>query len=178
MQRLTFLDESALPFRLDPDRFVSWLHRELPEEIYLDLPYHATVDSMCEYACLYVSMLLRDDPISRDLSIYYGKFGTIYEHYWLGLGNLFIDLTLQQFDHSAPRLAITTSHNERVEGRYSYLSEPTAVHEYLSENRALEFYTDPITMIRPPKAIELQQMKARILEPTLSLSGNTQGYIL
>jgi hypothetical protein len=151
-KELEFL-EKEFDFKLDPDHFIKWLAAE-GQEITGD--YRHDVGSMCEYSCLYIAMLLSDKQLKGNMKIYYGDFG-FFEHYWIGYTidgiEYFIDLTLQQFDKNAPKLAIVKAINEKVSGCYSYLSEGESPQEYLKRKEAFKFYSNPITMAPAPYKI-------------------------
>ena len=136
-------------FELSTDHFIEWLKAE-GEEVIGD--YKIDVSSMCEYSCLYASMMLSDKELKGDMKIYYGKFG-FWEHYWLGYTfngqEYFIDLTLQQFNQNSPKLAVSKASNERVSGSYSSLSDGEPIKDYLERQRAFMFYTNPKTMEKP-----------------------------
>lgn len=147
--KLNFLD-NKFDFDISPNHFLEWLKLE-GEEISGD--YEHDVTSMCEYSCLYISMLLYNTKLKGDMRVYYGNVG-ISEHYWIGYKidnkEYFIDLTYKQFDKDAPRLTITEKMNEQVNGGYSFLSEGTPIKEYVDQKEGFEFYTNPITMENPP----------------------------
>ena len=147
-KEIEFLD-IKFDFELSADHFIEWLKVEDMEVVG---NYKIDVSSMCEYSCLYVFMMLSDAKLKGDMKIYYGKFG-FWEHYWLGytLDNqeYFIDLTLQQFNENAPKIAISKASNERVSGSYSYLSDGEPIQEYLERQEAFKFYTNPKTMQKP-----------------------------
>ena len=147
-KEIQFID-MKFDFELSPDHFIEWLKAE-GEEVIGD--YKIDVYSMCEYSCLYASMMLSDKQLKGDMKIYYGKF-VFWEHYWLGYTfngqEYFIDLTLQQFNENAPKLAISKAINERVSGSYSSLSEGEPIKDYLERQRAFMFYTNPKTMEKP-----------------------------
>lgn len=151
--KLDYLDKD-FGFEINPNSFIEWLKMEGQE---ISGVYKHDVTSMCEYSCLYISMLLYDIELPGDMYVYYGKFG-MFEHYWICYKvdgeEYFIDLTLNQFV-SCPRLAITKSMNERVSGGYSYLSDDDdkgiTIREYVDSKRGFEFYTNPVTMQKPER---------------------------
>jgi len=147
-KEIEFVD-MKFDFELSTDHFIEWLKAE-GEEVIGD--YKIDVSSMCEYSCLYASMMLSDKELKGDMKIYYGKFG-FWGHYWLGYTingeEYFIDLTLQQFNQNAPKLAISKASNERVSGNYSSLSDGEPIKNYLERQRAFMFYTNPKTMEKP-----------------------------
>lgn len=130
-----------LDFKLDPQHFMDWLELE-NQEVWGD--YRTDCASMCEYSCLYVSMLLHKKKLKGELKIISGSFG-FWEHYWLQYTykgvQYFIDLTLQQFVKDSPKCAISLGTPEVDNGyRNFYYIE---VEEYLQNKRAFEFYTNP-----------------------------------
>lgn len=137
-------------FNISPNHFIEWLKLE-GEKVTGD--YKMDVSSMCEYSCLYICMMLHDKPLIGDMRVYCGQFG-FWGHWWIGYKvngcEYFIDLTLQQFNPLAPKLAITKAMNERVSGGYSYLSDGVTMNDYIEENRAFMFYANPQTMQPPP----------------------------
>lgn len=165
-KEIEFLD-IKFDFDLSPDHFIEWLKAE--GETIID-DYKIDVGSMCEYSCLYVSMMLAGKKLQGDLKIYYGKFG-FWEHYWLGYifngEEYFIDLTLQQFNPNAPKIAISKAMNERVGGSYSSLSEGEPIKEYMERQKAFMFYTNPKTMKRP-KYIQNRNIPYSISSLTIS----------
>lgn len=136
-------------FYIDPNHFMEWLKLEGEDVIG---NYEIDCCAMCEYACLYISMMLHNKKLCGDMKIYYGKFGTMLEHYWIGYAidgeEYFIDLTLKQFVSDAPKLAIVKAENERISGSYSSLSEGEPIKEYIKRQRAFMFYANPITMTK------------------------------
>lgn len=147
-KEIEFLD-IKFDFELSADHFIEWLKAE-GEDIIGD--YKVDVSSMCEYSCLYTAMMLSEVELKGDLKIYYGNFGFC-GHYWLGYTfndeMYFIDLTLQQFNPNAPKIAITKPSNARIFGNYSWLSEGEPIKDYLERQRAFMFYTNPKTMEKP-----------------------------
>jgi hypothetical protein len=152
-RHIDFLD-LKFDFEISPDHFIEWLKKE-GEDIIGD--YKTDVSSMCEYSCLYIAMMLSDCKLAGDMKIYYGKFG-FWEHYWIGYlyngEEYFIDLTLQQFNPGAPKLAISKAYNRRESGSYSSLSDGEPIKDYLDRQMAFMFYTNPKTMEQPPCKIE------------------------
>src|ERR1044071_6101431 len=80
-------------FTINPDHFIEWLKAEGET---ITGKYGYDVSSMCEYACLYVSMMFYKRKLKGELKVYYGRFG-FFEHYWIGYEvngeEYFIDLT-------------------------------------------------------------------------------------
>jgi hypothetical protein len=139
-----------LDFTLDPDHFIKWLKAEADNDQYLDPPlgesYAMDVGSMCEYSCLYVAMLLDGAELKGDLRIVGGNFG-FWEHYWLRYVlddvTYIIDLTLQQFINTAPKLAICIEHTNKHGYTNDYDQEGTPISQYAKDKRAFQFYTNP-----------------------------------
>jgi hypothetical protein len=136
-----------LDFSLDPDHFIEWLKTEDDD---INDCYAYNVSKNCEFSCLYIAMLLSGKKLQSEPLIYYGGFG-FWEHYWVGYTfngvEYFIDLTLQQFMKTAPKVAISIAQNDDT--GYHWLSEGEPISKYLQRQRAFEFYTDPITMCKP-----------------------------
>lgn len=151
MRRIEFLDKK-FDFDINPEHFIQWLEKE-DEDITGN--YNLDVMHMCEYACLYISMLLYNEKLKGDMIIHYGKFGA-YDHYWIGYEyegkEYYIDLTLKQFLDTAPKLAICEAHNERMVRSYSYIEDgykKLSIKDYVDSKEAFKFYTNPITMETP-----------------------------
>ena len=148
-KELTFIDKQ-FDFEVSPNKFIEWLKAD---KIEIVGNYAIDCGSMCEYACLYIGMLLYGKKLKGEMVVYYGNFG-FWEHYWIGYKveekEYFIDLTLCQFVKNAPKLAITNYTNERVSGCYSFLSDGEPIKDYIKRQRAFMFYTNPITMKPPP----------------------------
>jgi len=142
--------EPKLDFDLDPDHFIKWLKAEASQDIYLDAPlgksYAYDVSSMCEYSCLYIAMLLHEKELKGELRIISGKYG-FWEHYWMQYRledvTYYIDLTLQQFDETAPKLAISIK--EDIPSGYNRMFdiEGTSINGYLEDKEAFMFYVNP-----------------------------------
>lgn len=150
-------------FELDSKHFMEWLKLEHPDDEYTG-DYSKDCCTMCEYACLYIAMLLYNKPLQGEMKIYYGKF-SFFEHYWIGYKfnghEYFIDLTLKQFIDDAPELSIIEPHNYLVSG-YSYKSEGEPIKEYIKRQQAFKFYHNPITLAPPPINIHnLTQLPSR-----------------
>ncbi len=141
--------QKELEFKLDPDHFLKWLETD---EWTMGHDYASSVSSACEYSCLYIGMLTYNMNLKNPLKIYRGNLG-FFEHYWIGCvidgQEYFIDLTLQQFNRSAPRLAITKAMNEEVPGGYSHSSDGYDLNDYVREKKGFKFYTNPHTMVKP-----------------------------
>jgi len=139
-------------FTLDPDHFMSWL--ALQDDIEKQTGnYQVDCCSMCEYSILYISMLLHDRELAGELEIMYGNFG-FWEHYWVRYNykgeQYYIDLTLQQFDPTAPRLAISKATNNKVAGEYNhYVVDGELMVDYIERQRAFMFYPDPKDLKKP-----------------------------
>ena len=139
-------------FTLDPDHFMKWLKAD-GQEVTGD--YKTDCASMCEYSILYISMLLHDKELEGELEIMYGNVG-MWEHYWMRYKfrgeEYFTDLTMQQFDPEAPRLAISKAVNNKVSGEYNHIGEDGELMvDYIERQRAFMFYTDPVTLKTPDR---------------------------
>jgi hypothetical protein len=133
--------ESDLDFELDPEHFMEWLKSE-NEEVIGD--YKTDCSGMCEYSCLYVSMLLSETKLKGNLRIIAGNFG-FWEHYWMSYTlngvEYFIDLTLQQFISDSPKCSISLSEGEVDNGYRNFFYMD--VKEYLEEKNAFTYYMNP-----------------------------------
>ncbi len=140
-----------LDFKISPNHFIKWLKAEGET---IEGVYHQDVSNMCEYSCLYIAMILDGVKLQNEPLIYYGRFGEYWEHYWIGYTfnnqEYFIDLTLQQFIPSVPKLAITKAVHKEKSRYYSHYSEGTPINQYLKDRKGFDFYTNPKTM-EPPK---------------------------
>ena len=135
-------------FGLDikPGNFVKWLILE-HDEISPKDTYAQAVSSMCEFSCLYLAMLFRLTEHETKFKIVCGDYG-FWEHYWMEYthkGEVYIiDLTLQQFVPTAPKLAITKrkyeSNGYRVCGEVDY---GETIKGYCEHKRAFMFYPHP-----------------------------------
>ena len=142
--------EPKLDFDLDPDHFIAWLKAEASQDVHMDAPtgksYAYDVGNMCEYSCLYIAMLLHDKKLKGELKIISGKFG-FWEHYWMQYRldgvTYYIDLTLQQFVETAPKLAISTKRNLDNGYNRRFDIEGTTIHSYLEDKEAFMFYVNP-----------------------------------
>ena len=138
-------------FDIDPDKFMEWLSHEEEDDLTGDYRYDCS--SMCEYSCLYISMLLYHKELKGDMRIYSGYFG-FWEHYWIGYVidgvEYFIDLTLKQFISDAPKLAISKRSNTKK--GYSFYENiiPTPIKKYVESKKAFDFHYNPVTMEEPP----------------------------
>lgn len=130
-----------------PESFIGWLQEEGELEYGDDTPYRRQVTGHCEYSCLYLGMLT-----SYPFKVYFGSFAG-HEHWWLGMDDIFIDLTLAQFG-DYPELSITKRGEPKQMG-YHWYSEPEPIEDYLQRVQAREFYIDPVTGELPPKRKEL-----------------------
>jgi len=141
---------NAIDIYIDPQHFMRWLASVQPDEP-ITGNYQIDCSNMCEFACLYLGLKLYDKPRIIDrMRMYYGRFGG-WEHYWASYINhsdeeYFVDLTLRQFIDDAPELAIVKAHNERKPGRYSYLSPPDKLKDYIDsyEDTLFKIYSSPM----------------------------------
>ena len=161
-EEIEFL-EKEFDFKLDPGHFIEWLAKE-GEDITGE--YARDVSSMCEFSCLYTAMMLKDRKLKGELRIHYGSFG-FFEHYWMGYTyegrEYFIDLTLQQFCKSAPKLAVSLASNKKAAGSYhSHDARGQGIKEYLKRNKAFRRHTNPFTMVTPPKPVDAFR---RLIDP-------------
>ena len=133
--------EPDLDFELNPDHFMEWLKLE-NEEVIGD--YKTDCSGMCEYSCLYTSMLLSETKLKGNLRIICGNFG-FWEHYWMSYTlngkEYFIDLTLQQFVPESPQCSISLSEGEVDNGYRNFFYMD--VNEYLEDKEAFTYYTNP-----------------------------------
>jgi hypothetical protein len=130
-----------LGFELNPDHFIEWLKME-NQEVVGD--YETDCAGMCEYSCLYISMLLSETKLKGKLKIIAGNFG-FWEHYWMSYTlnevEYFIDLTLQQFVPDSPKCSISLSEGEVDNGYRNFFYMD--VKEYLEEKKAFSYYMNP-----------------------------------
>jgi hypothetical protein len=142
--------EPKLDFELNPDHFIKWIKAESKNNDFLDAPtgesYAYDVSSMCEYSCLYISMLLSGVDLKGELRLISGNYG-FWEHYWMEytLDDIvyYIDLTLQQFDPTSPKLAISIRKDVPSGYNREFDVDGTSIEEYLEDKRAFKFYVDP-----------------------------------
>lgn len=136
-----------LDLDINPDNFVKWLMLE-HDDIKPHHTYAQAVGSMCEFSCLYLAMKFRLSPQENNLKIICGNYG-FWEHFWMEYsyeGKVYIlDLTLQQFIPTAPKLAIT---ERKYEGNgYRVCDEfcdyGQTIKGYCDEKRAFMFYPHP-----------------------------------
>jgi hypothetical protein len=145
------LESASIVPVIDSQHFMRWLAVAHPEEKIMG-NYAYDCSSMCEFACLYMGMLFYDTPEILDrFRMYYGRFGG-WEHYWLSYTTdngeeYFVDLTLRQFCGDVPELSITKAHNQREPGRYSYLSPPDSLRDYIKSMHTFEWYPTPSSIL-------------------------------
>lgn len=150
-EKLNFINP-CLDIKISPKHFIKWLKKE-DEYVNKDDTYRNNVGGMCEYSCLYISMLFKDKDIKGNLKIYSGNYG-FFDHYWIGYvynnKEYFIDLTLRQFEKDAPELSIIQKPEKSIMNSYSWEEEYVMNYEdYLNNRKAFEFYTNPKTMKTP-----------------------------
>ena len=138
----TFINPE-LDFKVDPEHFMKWLATE-DEEVTGD--YRNDCGSMCEYSCLYLSMLLYNQELKGELTIICGNYGW-WEHYWMkyklnGI-TYYLDLTLMQFVEEAPKFAITLEHQNPKGYNSKYDMDGQDFRKYVDEKRGFDFYTNP-----------------------------------
>lgn len=131
---------------INPDKFIKWLEIEHPDLVHAE-NYAQAVGSMCEYSCLYLAMLFRLTPEEKKFKLIPGNYG-FWEHYWMEYTHegktYIIDLTLQQFQKDAPKLAIIERKYE--ENGYRVCEEVDygqTIKGYCEEKRAFMFYSHP-----------------------------------
>jgi len=144
-------EDVEFDFKLDPDHFVRWLREEHGNDPnscyeYREGDYAFNIGSECEFSCLYASMMLHGKELESEPIIYSGNFG-FWEHYWIGYiwkgQEYFVDLTLQQFVPTSPKLAISKSINEETTYRWYEDIEMETISDYVERQRAFKFYLDP-----------------------------------
>jgi hypothetical protein len=148
-KKLEYLDNN-LDLEISTSKFIEWLTLE---NDYMTGVYKEDVSSMCEYSCLYLSMLFFYEKLDGELKIYTGNYG-FWEHFWMGYDykgtTYFIDLTLVQFEDDAPRLSITKLDENNKNGSYEWDDEHIIdIKEYVESKGAFGFYTNPHTMKKP-----------------------------
>lgn len=157
-KKLNYL-ENTLGLKIEPEHFIKWLKEENDDIIG---NYREDVSSMCEYSCLYLSMLFVNKKLDGELKIYNGNYG-FWEHYWMGYkckGDLyFIDLTLMQFEKDAPKLSITKVDENGNNGSYEWEDEYAQdMSEYVKYKGAFKYYTNPHTMKKPEGLIDYSKL--------------------
>lgn len=149
-------------FNISSEHFIEWLKAEEQE---ITGKYEIDVSSMCEYSCLYISMLLYDRKLKGEMFVYSGSFG-FWGHYWIGYKyeneDYFIDLTLKQFIKESPELAISKSTNNKKTYHY-YPEGIIPIRDYVDEKRGFDFYTNPLTMQEPK--INMKCFENKIIFP-------------
>jgi len=136
-----------LDLGIDPELFIGWLWAEgqIEGEDSETQSYAQNVSSMCEWSCLFISMLLYNQKLKGELLIISGNYG-FWGHYWMKYTvdgeSYFIDLTLQQFLPEAPKLSISRA-IEVPEGYNCDYDKGTDFREYVDGKRGFDFYTDP-----------------------------------
>ncbi len=146
-------------FNLSPDHFIKWL--EVEDEYFEKGKYKDTVSGMCEYSCLYVSMLLYDKKLKGDMYVQEGDFGA-YNHFWIEYvvdnKTYIIDLTLQQFLPDSPKLAISLKQYDEMGYNFSENNEyRITIKEYIEKKKAFKFYTNPKTLVKPKVKLFFKQ---------------------
>lgn len=133
-------------FTISPTKFIDWLRIE--DECFEELEYSKMVASMCEFSCLYISMLLYDKDLKGQMYVCSAQFG-FWEHFWIAYEvdnkEYIIDLTLQQFIKDSPQLAISIKKDDELGYAHKYLDK-TPIKEYVDSRKAFEFYTNPYTL--------------------------------
>lgn len=152
---IQFLDPSFLDFNLDPDHFIQWAKLELQEEgpELFTGEYDQDVDGLCGYFCIYLGMLLRNKDLKGQMFAIDGHFGRM-AHKWilyvLDGKSYYIDLTLQQFDLWAPKVAVCEFvHDIHCGYNYSQLRQRIPISRFIANK--IDNFVDPITMEIPEK---------------------------
>lgn len=135
-----------LDLDINPDYFIKWLELE-KQDIYDK--YCDTVFNMCEYSCLYLAMKFRLSKLKGELLVIDGNFTNNKSHFWMEYTiddkTYIIDITLQQFIPTAPRLSIIEavySENGYIKDRYCDYSY--TVKAYCDYKRAFMYYQHPL----------------------------------
>lgn len=135
-------------FVISPSKFIKWLRTV--DEDFKEGSYSEMVGSMCEFSCLYISMLLFNKELKGQMYVCFGYFGR-WEHYWIEYDfegkTYLIDLTLQQF-YKSPKLAISLK--AKHENAYCDDCSRKPLRMYCEQVKAFDFYTNPINMKPAP----------------------------
>ncbi len=168
--------EKEFDFKVSPDNFIEWLK---VEEEYIDFkqPYNNIVGDMCEYSCLYISMLLNDEKLKGKLFVCNGNFKS-WGHFWMLYiyeGKEYIlDLTLQQFLSDSPKLAVSISKHDELAYNQEFM-EKIPFKEYLEDREAFKFYHNPHDLKTKP--IEVYKDYAETMnEGVQELMGHLDGF--
>lgn len=140
-----------LDFELNPNKFLEWLRLEFPNDMEdQNEEYGRLMSGMCEHSCLYIGMLLYSRKLKGQLKLYSGNYCG-FPHYWIGYeidsDEYFIDLTLTQFIHDAPKVAIIKKTDK--EG-YCWYANGSSLKNWVNKERGFMFYVNPHTMQPPP----------------------------
>lgn len=132
-----------LDFDLDTNHFMRWLKAEEQEVTGI---YKQDCTNMCEYSCLYISMLLYDMQLEGELRVICGQYG-FWGHYWMeytiGDNVYFIDITLKQFVPQAPKISITEKHNDPRGYNVMFEGEGEEYRTYVDRVMGFEYYENP-----------------------------------
>jgi hypothetical protein len=136
-----------LDINIDINNFLAWLEAEKRDTDFdADKDYAHNVGSMCEFSCLYISMLFRDTELKGDLKVVYGQYGW-WEHYWMSYTfegvEYFLDLTLQQFVKESPKFSISLAKQNAHGYNFDEEYEHQDFREYLEDKRGFMFYANP-----------------------------------
>ena len=153
LKTLDTISQEELGLQLDPNHFMEFLKAEDQD---IEGNYEIDCVGMCEFACLYIGMMLTDSELPGKLSLVSGKAGWgghfWVEHFWVEYtleGQTYIiDLTLRQFIPEATNLIVSKSRGS-VYKSYTKSGQGQPMTEYLEQVKAFEFYIDPRTMTKP-----------------------------
>ncbi|MDG1949489.1 MAG: hypothetical protein P8J32_01545 [bacterium] len=157
LETIEAVDQKELGLNIDPQHFMEFLKQEDQD---IEGDYEIDCASMCEFACLYIGMMMTGHELPGVFSVAYGSVG-LGGHFWVEYtveGQTYIiDLTLRQFLPEAANLIVAKqrgsiyhSHDEPGQGQ--------PMTEYLEEVRAFRFYIDPRTMTKPPGHMTEEQL--------------------
>lgn len=148
LETLDTISQEEIGLQLDPNHFMEFLKQEDQD---IEGDYAIDCASMCEFACLYIGMMLTNSELPGKLSLGYGKVGWG-GHYWVEYtleGQTYIiDLTLRQFIPEATNLVVSKSRGD-VYNSHDEPGQGQPMTDYLKEVRAFQFYIDPRTMTKP-----------------------------
>lgn len=138
--------EKEFDFEINPDHFHRWLIENMDKDkIVLSGDYTMDVGNACEYSCLYIAMMNYGRKLKGQLLIHCGNFG-FWGHYWMGYRidgvEYYIDLTLQQFIKTAPKLAVSKAFLHK--NGYNKISiGGEAISTYIKRQKAFRYYINP-----------------------------------
>jgi len=127
-----------------PSHFMDWIRMADDDNIVLNNNYEEDCKDLCEYSCLFMSMLLCRESLEGEMYIVRGKFDC-YGHYWmvyeLDGKEYYLDLTLLQFYKGAPKLAITLAKDDLH--FYNKIEMKLPIMDYVQKNMAFSCHADP-----------------------------------